>query len=145
MTKTRETPVPQRLPSPLAPVSWGELIDKITILEIKSERITASESLRNIRNELAQLKAIAGDALAHDDQVRSVARELKSVNEALWETEDRIRAKERDARFDDEFIALARSVYTANDKRAALKREINVRLGSELTEEKQYTAYDRKT
>jgi hypothetical protein len=126
---------------PLVPVSWGELIDKITILEIKSERIRSEASLHNIRAELSQLEAVAASVLAQDERVRSARRNLKQLNETLWDVEDRIRAKERDQQFDQEFIGLARSVYKTNDSRSAIKREINAHTASPLVEEKQYTAY----
>ena len=130
--------------TPLVPVSWGELIDKITILEIKSGRITAAAALQNIRTELSQLQAIAADVLARDERVRAAKQALKELNQTLWEVEDRLRARERDQKFDEAFVELARSVYRTNDQRSAKKREINLLTGSRLVEEKQYTAYDRR-
>jgi hypothetical protein len=124
-------------------VSWGELLDKITILQIKSERITDAAARSNVARELTQLKAIAGNTLTGDPSVDAAIRDLKSVNETLWEIEDRIRIKEREQSFDDAFIALARNVYKANDRRAAIKRRINLHLGSQLIEEKQYEGYER--
>jgi hypothetical protein len=123
------------------PVSWGELIDKITILEIKAARLTSVTALQNVRNELAQLteKTLPlGDMAV---QVAPLKADLTRVNEALWEIEDKIRDKEAAKAFDAEFIELARSVYVTNDKRAALKRLINQLLASELVEEKGYAAY----
>ncbi|MHB1273523.1 MAG: DUF6165 family protein [Rhodanobacter sp.] len=123
------------------PVSYGELIDKITILEIKSRRITDAAKLVNVRNELELLNAIwANDAASRTDIGNERAR-LLAVNEALWDIEDRIRLKERAQAFDKEFIELARLVYFRNDERAAYKREINLKLGSQLVEEKSYQDY----
>ncbi|HZY34087.1 MAG TPA: DUF6165 family protein [Rhodanobacter sp.] len=123
------------------PVSYGELIDKITILEIKSRRISDAAKLVNVRNELDLLNATwAGDAASQTDISDARAR-LLAVNELLWDIEDRIRLKERAQAFDAEFIELARSVYFRNDERAAFKREINLKLGSQLVEEKSYQDY----
>jgi hypothetical protein len=119
------------------PVSWGELLDKISILEIKAERIVSEPARGNVQTELAMLSAIAAQ-LADDPRLREWKRTLKDVNEALWSIEDRIREKEAQAEFDQEFIELARSVYKTNDRRARIKREINLSLGSQLIEEKQY-------
>ncbi len=126
--------------SPLVPISWGELFDKITILEIKSDKLTSREALANVRHELASLAAIA-DKARHPG-LGSLKAELRAVNEKLWQIEDDIRAKEAAKVFDDGFIALARAVYHSNDRRGAIKREINLLLNSELIEEKQYTAYE---
>jgi hypothetical protein len=126
------------------PVSYGELIDKITILEIKSRRITDDAKLANVRNELDLLNAIwANDAASQTDVSDERAR-LLAVNELLWDIEDRIRLKERAQAFDQEFIELARAVYFRNDERAAFKREINLKLGSQLVEEKSYQDYRQK-
>jgi hypothetical protein len=123
------------------PVSHGELIDKITILEIKSRRIADAAKLANVRNELDLLNATwANDAAAQTDIADERAR-LLAVNEALWDIEDRIRLKEKAQAFDAEFVELARSVYFRNDERAAVKREINLKLGSQLVEEKSYQDY----
>jgi hypothetical protein len=122
-----------------APVSFGELIDKITILEIKSERISDESKLVNVRHELEILEKTwrdAGNADVSDPRAR-----LKAVNEGLWEIEDDIRIKESKREFDDRFIELARAVYVTNDKRANIKKEINLALGSELVEEKSYEDY----
>src|SRR4029079_12788572 len=123
---------------PLAPLSWGELLDKISILIIKSERVRSADALKNIRGELDQLNAIAAERVRGDAWLQEACRRLKTVNEKLWDVEDRIREKERAQSFDADFIALARSVYRSNDERAAIKREINLRTGSGLIEEKQY-------
>jgi len=123
------------------PVSYGELIDKITILEIKSKQMTDPAKLANVRNELDQLNATWA---AHPAAVTDIADErarLLGVNETLWDIEDRIRLKEKAQAFDQEFIELARAVYFRNDERAAVKREINLKLGSQLVEEKSYQDY----
>jgi len=125
------------LNSPIVPVSWGELLDKISILEIKRERMTRPEALANVRQELARLVAIAAPVLGHEE-LAPLLRELRQVNEALWEIEDAIREEEALGRFGEEFIRLARSVYQRNDERAAIKRRINLLLGSALIEEKSY-------
>lgn len=123
------------------PVSYGELIDKITILEIKSERMSDPAKLANVANELDALnRTWAADPAAAVD-IADLRDRLRAVNEALWDIEDRIRLKEKAKAFDAEFIELARSVYIRNDERAALKREINLKLGSTLIEEKSYQDY----
>jgi len=123
------------------PVSYGELIDKITILEIKSRRIADPAKLANVRNELDLLNATwANDAASQTDIADERAR-LLAVNELLWDIEDRIRVKEKAKSFDTEFIELARSVYIRNDERAEIKRAINEKLGSTLVEEKSYEDY----
>src|SRR5512143_412130 len=121
--------------------SPGEFLDKLTILEIKAERISDPAKLANVRRELELLRATwAASPLAGRDVSQLVAR-LRAVNESLWETEDRIRAHEAEGRFDAEFVALARSVYRDNDRRAAIKRELNLALGSDILEEKSYPGY----
>ena len=123
------------------PVSYGELIDKITILEIKSRRITDAVKLANVRNELDLLNATwANDAASRTD-ISSERAHLLAVNELLWDIEDRIRLKEKAQAFDAEFVELARAVYFRNDERAAVKRDINLKLGSTLVEEKSYEDY----
>ena len=123
------------------PVSVGELVDKVTILEIKSERLTAEAALANVRRELELLNAEAAKLDLGSPEASRIRGDLKAVNEQLWEIEDRIREKEAAGEFDQRFIELARSVYVTNDKRAALKRELNSLLGSELFEEKSYKDY----
>ena len=126
---------------PTIEVSWGELIDKITILEIKEQRLTSPAGVANVRKELAALvQALAGLGAA-PAALDGLKRELKALNEALWDIENRTRAKEAAKTFDLEFIELTRSVYLNNDKRAAVKRRINGLLNSALIEEKQYTSY----
>jgi hypothetical protein len=127
----------------LVPISPGELIDKITILGIKSERIADAAKLRHVREELAALRTAGDQALATSDPLRALTAELRAVNEALWEVEDAIRLCERDQDFGPRFIELARSVYHQNDQRATLKRQINEVLGSALVEEKDYQAYKK--
>jgi tetratricopeptide (TPR) repeat protein len=124
--------------APRIPVSWGELIDKITILEIKSERIDEKDARANVQKELAILRAAAEPVLVAGGETATLKRELRSLNEKLWQTEDSLREKEAKGVFDAEFVELARSVYRHNDERAALKRRINLELGSELREEKIY-------
>lgn len=122
-------------------ISVGELLDKITILQIKLARIKAPDKLRNIRLELRALsRRWQASAYARVDLAAEIAR-LKEVNEGLWEIEDAIRGKESHSDFDREFIELARSVYLNNDERARIKRAINAKTGSELIEEKSYPDY----
>lgn len=128
------------------PVSWGELIDKIAILEIKSEHIADAAKLANVRTELAALADVRDANLPSESKVladlAALTADIKTVNEALWEIEDDIRDCERDKDFGPRFVELARSVYKTNDRRAALKRDINTLLGSELVEEKSYQSYE---
>ena len=125
----------------LVPVSYGELLDKIAILQIKSERMTDPAKLANVRHELSALEKIwmAHPAAAGD--IAELRAQLKAVNERLWAIEDDIRVKEKAQAFDDEFIRLARAVYFENDERARIKKEINVALGSSYVEEKSYQDY----
>jgi hypothetical protein len=125
---------------PQVPVSWGELIDKITILEIKTGRLPTAEARANAMTELNLLQAIAAPALGHA-QIGMLAIQLKALNERLWGIEDRIRACERAGDFGAAFVELARSVYKHNDERGAIKRQINLALGSGLIEEKSYQPY----
>lgn len=130
-----------RLQQPLVPTSVGELLDKISILKIKQEKITATEKLRNINRELKELEAIWDASKNPSIDLADLCTQLKNINMQLWDIEDDIRAKESASQFDDEFIALARSVYKQNDIRAALKKEINLRAGSTFVEEKSYQDY----
>jgi len=123
------------------PVSPGEVLDKITILEIKSERISDAGKLANVKRELELLQASWRHSVDEDETVRRIHDELKTINEALWEIEDDIRDKERAREFDHRFIELARSVYVTNDQRANAKKELNLYLGSEIVEEKSYQDY----
>ncbi|TDR39348.1 hypothetical protein DFR29_11647 [Tahibacter aquaticus] len=125
----------------VTPISHGELIDKITILEIKSEQIADPAKLANVRTELDLLNAAWRDDAAAAIDIGGERARLKQVNQSLWDIEDRIRLKEKAQAFDAEFIELARAVYFQNDDRAAIKREINLKLGSQLIEEKSYQNY----
>lgn len=123
-------------------IAAGELIDKITILEIKSERIADPAKLDNVRAELATLAAPRDAAIVSSPELTALCIRLRHINEQLWDIEDDIRACERNEDFGARFIALARAVYQSNDQRAALKRQINELLGSRLVEEKSYPGYD---
>ena len=122
-------------------VSAGELVDKITILEIKAERIADPDKLANVHRELRSLTATRREALPSSEELDELTAELRRINERLWEIEDDIRDCERKRDFGERFIELAREVYRTNDRRAAAKRSINELLGSELVEEKNYTEY----
>jgi hypothetical protein len=123
------------------PVSYGELIDKMTILQIKLQEIKDEAKLANVRNELELLDATWKNDKASETDIDAETGRLLAVNQRLWKIEDDIRMKERAQAFDQEFIQLARSVYIENDERAAIKREINMKLGSTLVEEKSYQDY----
>lgn len=126
----------------LVPISPGELLDKITILRIKSARMSDAAKLANVRRELELLEHTWREARhVGSYDVAAEERALQAVNERLWDIEDRIRDKERAQAFDAEFIALARSVYVENDERAAVKKRINTALGSTIVEEKSYANY----
>ena len=125
----------------LVPISPGELLDKITILRIKSARMTDATKLANVRVELAELEKTWREAVGTQADVSEDERALQAVNERLWVIEDDIRDKERAQAFDARFIELARSVYIENDERAAIKKRINVKLGSRIVEEKSYKPY----
>jgi len=126
-----------------APVSVGELLDKMAILQIKSERISDEAKLANVCRELEVLGATWVASGLDRPELEPLKAALKKINEALWEIEDLIRIKESEGDFDRQFIELARSVYITNDKRAAVKRQINEAVGSELVEEKSYADYTR--
>jgi hypothetical protein len=123
------------------PISPGELIDKITILQIKSARIADPVKVANVRNELAQLEQTWRESPFSTSDVDVEWAALRRINEKLWDVEDQLRDKERVRTFDQEFIDLARAVYFTNDERATVKREINTKLGSKIVEEKSYAAY----
>ena len=125
----------------LVPVSPGELLDKITILRIKSARILDAAKLANVKLELALLEATWRDSGCAARAQASDEHALHQVNEQLWDIEDRIRDKEAKQTFDREFIELARAVYVSNDERAAIKKRINTQLGSRIVEEKSYKQY----
>lgn len=119
----------------LVPVSVGELFDKITILQIKNEKIKDSKKLSNIKNELDLLTNVAKSV---ECDLKVHVEELKAINLLLWDIEEKKRQKEKIKCFDDEFISLARAVYINNDKRAHIKKEINIKSNSLLIEEKSY-------
>ncbi|MFO8142892.1 MAG: DUF6165 family protein [Marinobacter sp.] len=123
------------------PVSFGEVLDKITILEIKSERIADPEKVKNVRLELDELSATWNEAVQDQAAIADLRKQLKAVNEELWEIEDDIRDQETAQDFGPKFIELARAVYVTNDKRAAIKKEVNLALGSRFVEEKSYQDY----
>jgi hypothetical protein len=128
----------------LVPISPGELIDKITILEIKSQRMTDAAKLHNVRTELALLTDTWKASGYSTTDISAEWAGLRDVNAKLWDVEDHIRDKERDGRFDAHFIELARAIYFTNDERALIKRRINTRLGASLVEEKSYADYRRR-
>lgn len=123
------------------PVSPGEVLDKITILEIKSERMDDPEKVANVRVELKLLRDTWAANITDDDVIRDLHARLKEINEALWEIEDDIRDKERVKEFDERFVELARAVYFTNDKRSEVKKKLNLHLGSQIIEEKSYQDY----
>ena len=125
----------------LVPISPGELLDKITILRIKSARMTDATKLANVRAELEELEKTWRDAVGAAAGLSDDERALQAVNERLWVIEDDIRDKELAQSFDARFIELARSVYIENDERAAIKKRVNVTLGSRIVEEKSYKPY----
>jgi len=125
----------------LVPISPGELLDKITILRIKSARMSDAAKLANVRHELKLLEQTWSTAVPPAADVRADELALAAVNTRLWDIEDEIRVLERKQQFDAAFIALARSVYIENDERAAIKKRVNVTLGSALIEEKSYQPY----
>ena len=127
--------------SPQVLVSWGELFDKITILQIKLENLTSKNALNNVGRELKQLHSILIKYFPNSIEAKQLEEELKQINQQLWDIEDNIRDKERNMSFDDEFIQLARSVYIINDERSRIKRKINDIFGSEFVEEKSYSEY----
>lgn len=125
----------------LIPISPGELLDKITILEIKSERISDADKKANVKNELGMLLKVWLSAVAEDEALAVMRAELKSINEDLWGIEDDIRDEELNKSFTERFIELARSVYVTNDQRADIKKKINLHLNSDIVEEKSYQKY----
>ena len=127
--------------TPLIPISWGELFDKITILQIKLENLQGKNALKNVKIEYDELFKIYNNNFLEDENAKRLLADLKTINKTLWNIEDDIRDKERHKTFDDEFIELARSVYITNDERSRIKRNINNTFGSELIEEKSYSDY----
>lgn len=128
---------------PLIPVAWGELVDKITILELKAERIADAGKRANVAEELEVLRAACNRYGPLAASAVPLMASLRAVNAALWDVEDGLRALEAEGDFSERFLSLARSVYRYNDERAALKRRINIATGSALLEEKSYTAWQR--
>ena len=127
--------------NPLVPISCGELFDKITILQIKLDKLTSKNALNNVGREFKQLHSILIKYFPNSIEAKQLEEELKQINQQLWDIEDNIRDKERNRSFDDEFIQLARSVYIINDERSRIKRKINDIFGSEFVEEKSYSEY----
>ena len=123
-------------------LAYGELLDKITILQIKSERIADENKLSNVNKELSLLNDLWALDKKSSVDISEEFSALKAINEKIWDIEDGIRDKERVKEFDQEFVELARSVYFSNDKRAEIKRAINLKLGSDLIEEKSYADYE---
>ena len=126
------------------PVSVGEVVDKVTILEIKSNRISDESKLKNIRAELEQLRPLVSGGVFDSAEVSALFDGLRAVNGELWDIEDDIRAEEAAGRFGERFIELARAVYVTNDRRAELKKKLNLATGSDLVEEKSYEDYSGK-
>jgi len=124
-------------------VSVGEFLDKVTILEIKSERIKDQAKLENVNKELTLMKEVWNKSEFAKADISDETDRLKKINEKIWEIEDNIRDKERDRNFDEGFVELARSVYYSNDERANIKKELNLKLGSGLVEEKSYSDYQQ--
>lgn len=125
----------------LIPISPGELLDKITILQIKVERMTDPVKVANVKTELGMLSKVWSEAVEVDAEIAKLTAELKAVNETLWKIEDDIRDEERNKRFDERFIELARAVYVTNDERANAKKKVNLYLKSTIVEEKSYQDY----
>lgn len=123
------------------PISPGELIDKITILEIKAANISDVAKLANVKVELQLLQETWSTSAYASSDIDAEWKQLRDVNKKLWDIEDDIRDKERQRQFDQEFIELARAVYIRNDERAAVKKQINTKLGSKIVEEKSYAKY----
>ena len=125
----------------LIPISPGELLDKITILQIKAERIADPVKVANVKTELDMLNKVWSEAVEVDAEITTLTAELKAVNEALWEIEDDIRDEERNKRFNERFSELARAGYVTNDERANAKKKVNQHLNSTIVEEKSYQDY----
>ena len=127
--------------SPQVPISWGELFDKTTILQIKLENLSSKNALENVEQELKKLQSILTQNGPKTTETIQLEGELWRTNQQLWGIEDKIRDKERNKAFDDDFIQLARDVYITNDERSRVKGKINDMFGSELVEEKSYAEY----
>ena len=127
--------------TPLIPISWGELFDKLTILQIKLKNLQDRDALKNVKLEYDQLYVIYNSNFLEDKKAKLLINNLKQINEKLWDIEDKIRDKERNKTFDQEFIELARNVYITNDQRSLIKRNINKTFHSYIIEEKSYEDY----
>ena len=127
--------------TPYIPISWGELFDKKTILQIKLKNLKTKSALKNVKIEYAYLSKIFDENFSKNKKAQKLMSDLKKVNQKLWDIEDLIRDKERNKTFDKDFVELARSVYFTNDDRSYIKRKINDTFGSELIEEKSYAHY----
>ena len=127
--------------TPLIPISWGELFDKITILQIKLENLQEKNALKNVKLEHDQLFSIFNQFFLENTIANELINDLKLINQKLWNIEDLIRDKEKNKIFDEKFIELARKVYFTNDERSRIKRSINETFGSEIVEEKSYADY----
>jgi hypothetical protein len=123
------------------PISPGELIDKLTILEIKAANMTDATKLANVNIELKLLQETWRSSAFANANIDAEWKQLREINKKLWDIEDEIRDQERERKFDQEFIELARAVYVTNDERAAVKKQINTKLGSKIVEEKSYAKY----
>ena len=126
---------------PQLPVSWGEVFDKLTILQIKADKLQAAAQLANVTKERQEIEKAIGDIACFPAQLPVLVQALKEINTILWDVEDGKRNCEHHQTFGQEFVELARKVYFGNDQRAAIKRQINQLLGSTLVEEKSYKAY----
>ena len=126
---------------PIIPISWGELFDKLTILQIKLENLKDKKALKNVKIEHDQLQLIYNNNFLENQNAKLFLTDLKEINKKLWNIEDKIRDKERNKVFDKEFVELARNVYITNDKRSSIKRNINKIFRSEIIEEKSYEDY----
>jgi phenylalanyl-tRNA synthetase alpha subunit len=124
--------------TPMVPISWGELIDKLTILEIKQKYIKSQNQIENIKIEYSYLSLVFKKECKNKKIVAELTKRLKKINQNLWNVEEKIRKKDLNSEFDNDFISLAKKVYKYNDKRSNLKKQINLNLGSEIVEEKSY-------
>ena len=126
---------------PMLPVAWGEVFDKLTILQIKAQKLTDTVKLSNVETEKQALESVVGNLSRFPVELVSLVDELRAINTGLWDIKEGKRDCERRKCFDEKFIELARRVYMDNDKRAAVKKQINLLLGSSIMEEKSYQAY----
>ena len=125
----------------LSDISAGELLDKLTILEIKMEKIKDEENKKEIKKEFDSLKKTQDESIKFTDEIKNLYKSLKTTNEKLWDVEDKLRIAEKDKRFDNVFTELAREVYKTNDQRSKIKLKINKLLKSNIREIKQYVQY----